>query len=48
MNTYKVYWTEDDGFGGYTYIEAATPKKAKAKFFEMGYGGKIVRVVKDC
>ena len=47
MNTYKVYWVLD-GFKGFTYIEAHTPKEAKERFIEMGYGGTIYRVVKDC
>lgn len=52
MNTYKIYWIETENgrmkFEGYTYIEAKTAKQARIKFKEMGYGGEIVRVKKDC
>lgn len=48
MNTYKIYWIDKNGYKGYTYIEAKTPKQAKSNFKEFGYGGEIVRVMKDC
>lgn len=48
MNTYKVYWIDEDGFKGFTYIEAPTPKEARKRFDNSGYGGTISRVVKDC
>lgn len=48
MNTYKVYWKLESGYKGFTYVEAPNPKTAKVWFHEMGYGGEIVKVVKDC
>lgn len=54
MTTYKIYWIDSDGFKGYTFVEVADTwgrkkaQEAKEKFFELGYSGNIVRVVKDC
>lgn len=48
MTTYKVYWVSADGFKGYTYIEAQTPKLAREKYRELGYGADVIRIVKDC